>query len=273
LTTIGYGDITPAYARGQVVMGFYIVLSVLLIGNMFSQVVEVVQEKLAKAREEENADFSLDEDDAAVVARLHKSETRLMEEAKHMEEPKGFDWKEPHGNDYMPCLKAFVVYACIAIVGILFFHLYPGEDKSLLEATYMSLVTLSTVGFGAFTATTEVGKAFASFWMLVGVAALGNFVNTCIEWSLKQKVADAHCHVKEHQEWTELVRKMDVNKDGYATDGEFMRFALVHAGYCTEEQVEKVQQFFRRMHPDAQGRVPIEKFHMLGQPSPAPTPR
>ena len=42
----------------------------------------------------------------------------------------------------------------------------------------MSIITLSTVGFGAFTSNTEAGKIFGAFWMLFGVAALGAVIAT-----------------------------------------------------------------------------------------------
>jgi hypothetical protein len=273
LTTIGYGDITPAYPRGQVVCAFYILLSVLIVGNMFSQVVEVIQRHLAEAEQSKHGNFTMEDDASAVKERLAHTEAERMDSARSEAEPKRFEWVEPTANDGLPVLKAFCSYAAIASVGVFFFHLYPGENKSWMEAIYMSIVTLSTVGFGAFTATTEVGKAFSSFWMLVGVAALGNFVSSCVEWSLKKKMDEVNTPEQEDRSWQTLVANMDLDGNGQVTSEEFLKFSLVHAGYVSEEQIEKIAHFFRKMHPDKSGTVPLTKFQALGEPAKLKSPR
>merc|ERR1719161_1568056 len=55
ITTVGYGDITPAYPRGQVVVGFYVLMCLMLIADVVSQVsknvidrVEAYSAKLTK---------------------------------------------------------------------------------------------------------------------------------------------------------------------------------------------------------------------------------
>jgi len=50
------------------------------------------------------------------------------------------------------------------------------EGKSYLEAFYMSVVTLTTVGFGDVTPTTHGGIWFCIPWMLFGVASFANLV-------------------------------------------------------------------------------------------------
>merc|ERR1719271_1666698 len=82
------------------------------------------------------------------------------------------------------------------VVGVLFFHYMPGEDKTWLQATYMSIITLSTVGFGAFTATTETGKVFGAFWMIFGVAALVSFVSAFTEIMMKIKEREKFSEAK-----------------------------------------------------------------------------
>merc|ERR1719329_2002982 len=87
--------------------------------------------------------------------------------------------------DISPLVYSFCFYAFFAVTWILFFHLYPGEGKTWFQAIYMSVITLSTVGFGAFTPNTTGGMIFASFWMIFGSAALvsvvGAFTNLIVE--------------------------------------------------------------------------------------------
>merc|ERR1719265_1180644 len=43
ITTIGYGDITPAYERGQVVVAIMVIFSILIIAGMVTEVVTLAQ--------------------------------------------------------------------------------------------------------------------------------------------------------------------------------------------------------------------------------------
>lgn len=49
------------------------------------------------------------------------------------------------------------------------------EDAELtfIAALYFSVVTISTVGYGDITPTTDLGKWFCIFYMLIGIALIG----------------------------------------------------------------------------------------------------
>merc|ERR1719343_678881 len=83
--------------------------------------------------------------------------------------------------DYSTLLKSAAAFSVMVFIGALFWHYYPGEEKTWLQAVYMCVITLSTVGFGAFTATTPGGMVFGAFWMLFGVAALAGVIGSYVE--------------------------------------------------------------------------------------------
>merc|ERR1719223_2193262 len=68
----------------------------------------------------------------------------------------------------LPLVRAFGSFVIFASIGILFFHYYPGEEKPWFQAIYMSIITLSTVVFGAF-------------WMIFGSAALVSVITAFAE--------------------------------------------------------------------------------------------
>merc|ERR1719420_1310827 len=98
--------------------------------------------------------------------------------------------------------------------GGLFWHFFPGEGKTWLQAIYMSIITLSTVGFGAFTATTEGGKVFGAFWMIFGVAALVSFVSTFTELMLKVKEREKFSMAKVAAHMKSQLEKVKKTRDG-----------------------------------------------------------
>merc|ERR1711971_1111540 len=44
-----------------------------------------------------------------------------------------------------------------------------GYVKTFLEAFYMSVITVTTVGFGDFTPVTKLGRVIGALWMIMGV--------------------------------------------------------------------------------------------------------
>mmetsp|Transcript_31442 Transcript_31442/g.51379 ORF Transcript_31442/g.51379 Transcript_31442/m.51379 type:complete len:446 (-) Transcript_31442:115-1452(-) len=62
------------------------------------------------------------------------------------------------------------------LLGTFVFANIPGEDKSVADSFYMSVITLLTIGFGDLTPKTPAGQLFACVWMLVGVACFGQVI-------------------------------------------------------------------------------------------------
>merc|ERR1712079_397839 len=73
-------------------------------------------------------------------------------------------------------LRAMVIWMFFVVTWIVFFAIAPGEEKTPLQAFYMGVITMTTIGFGDIVPKTEGGKLFATIWMLLGVAALANMV-------------------------------------------------------------------------------------------------
>lgn len=147
ITTVGYGDITPAKARGQVFVGIFVVISFVLIAGMAAQLADIITQSL-------------------------KDKLGLTDATpRDAPEVKNHNWVA-----LKPVLQSLCVFVCFVIIGTLFFSQYPGEQKTIGQGIYMSLITLSSVGFGAFTPVTQAGMVFGAFWMLFGVSSLGALV-------------------------------------------------------------------------------------------------
>merc|ERR1719409_254201 len=84
-------------------------------------------------------------------------------------------------------MSSLAVFGVIDICWVIFFSQYPGEGKTVFQAVYMSVITLSTVGLGYFTPVTEAGMIFGAFWMLFGTASLvsviGNFTELMVKYN------------------------------------------------------------------------------------------
>lgn len=151
-----------------------------------------------------------------------------------------------------PLIGSFLAFSFFAGTWILFFHYYPGEGKTWLQAIYMSVITLSTVGFGAFTPSTEGGKVFASFWMIFGSAALVNVITQFSELMLK---------LQEYERYDPTVVKQAL--DAYQQDNnemselEFLKFGLVQKGLISATDLKEIQIAFDNLASDNVGHKSV----------------
>jgi cbb3-type cytochrome oxidase subunit 3 len=160
LTTVGYGDVTPARPRGQVFIGLFVIMSVLLISNMITELLEFFQSTIEHR-------LNLNDDE--------KDEKHRMTDKQRLK------------HAFEPVIYTSLVFLCFVFIGYAFFVYWPGENKSPHQAVYMSLITLSTVGFGAFTPTTHAGMVFGAFWMLFGSTSLVSVITSRAAFSLALK--------------------------------------------------------------------------------------
>jgi voltage-gated potassium channel len=76
-----------------------------------------------------------------------------------------------------PQFASLGVLAAVAIAsGTGFYTLV--EGLRVVDAFYLSVVTLTTVGYGDFAPQTDAGKLFTALYVLVGVGILLSFVTT-----------------------------------------------------------------------------------------------
>ncbi len=62
------------------------------------------------------------------------------------------------------------------VIGVLFYMNV--EHWSLINSIYFCVVTLGTVGYGDITPTTDIGKIFTTFYIIVGLSVIGGFFAT-----------------------------------------------------------------------------------------------
>jgi len=271
ITTVGYGDITPAKPRGQVFVGLYVLMSLFVIAMLVSDLVAHVMDhaqkyhqKLASKvtqRVEEEEEKAEEEAAAAAEENAATPSESPTEPKKNRPKGKALERQRTKAAEELlqkiekpsfgPLVGSLSCFAFFAITWIFFFHFYPGEGKTWLQAIYMSVITLSTVGFGAFTPNTEGGKVFAAFWMIFGSAALVSVVTSFTELTMKfneyerfdtQKGKKALIVYKEEKGTNEM------------EESEFLKFGLVQRGLISAEDFVAIQTTFQEIAKKSDGR-------------------
>jgi len=140
LTTVGYGDLPPPRSAADMVFyTVYVLAACMMVAQIVGSFVGKVVEPGAG--------------DDKSKAPVKKAEA---------------GWMDPRLAAFG---KAFASWFGFVWTFAIFFMYWPDEDKPFIEAMYMGVVTLTTVGFGDYVPKTQGGKLFASVWMVVGTGA------------------------------------------------------------------------------------------------------
>jgi len=212
ITTVGYGDITPAYERGQVFVGIYAVFAFLVVANTMTQMMNVV-----------TAAVSAYKDECSEMAVFNSGVRR---------------------PSMMPLCKSLWIFGMFAGTWILFFHFYPGENKTWMEAVYMAIITMATIGFGVITPVTEEGMIFGAFFMLFGAGALAKVVLDFSTFTLELALWE-----RWSPEWLgEHLKDLSLGGDpDNMTEVAFIKYTLIENRLASKEKLDGISKAFQAM--------------------------
>lgn len=128
---------------------------------------------------------------------------------------------------------------------------------SLIEALYMSMITLTTVGFGDFTPKSKLGRILGIFWMCSGVASAGIFIGAMQTFFLmrgNEGVAGAQAENIEREEFM-AIDAIHVVTDGTVTRGEFMTHMLKKFHLVDEDVLDQITGIYDRLESVSRERL------------------
>jgi potassium channel subfamily K len=230
LTTVGYGDLTPASPSGRLFVCAYALSALVMVAGLISELADYLVKKASRD----------------LAQGLNSVQDRI-ESTKGSPPVEGVDEKQKV-KPRRRLLKAIFHFAMLVLSGSFFFSMVPGEERTFEEALYMSVVTLSTIGFGDQVAKTEHGRAFASVWMLLGVSAMATMVS---------EFSEEFLHMR--QGWTtedmttSLLEEMDTDGDNQVSKLEFLQFTLRRYGLVSKEDFDAILAQFDALDRDQSG--------------------
>jgi len=264
VTTVGYGDVIVKSDSMQLFMAAYVLLSLLIIANLLNIVTNSIIEQNSKALRDR-------------MARLEF----LAGSVRDLDASGSAEGRSRVDNAIVATgyLLAFVT------IGTVFFRFMEGctcPDKNVnnlsnedcqdeayhtciadghlpltwANSFYMSVVTMTTVGFGDFTPKSQASRLFAIFWMLGGVAATGNFIKAISEWMAGDGDETVLEDVGAMNE--ALFQAMDTDRNGFLTRSEYTRYILIKHGLVPKDIVDEIDAKFDFMDTSGSGQVTWE---------------
>eukprot|EP00928_Gymnodinium_smaydae_P020640 TRINITY_DN17981_c0_g1_i1.p1 TRINITY_DN17981_c0_g1~~TRINITY_DN17981_c0_g1_i1.p1 ORF type:complete len:366 (+),score=98.75 TRINITY_DN17981_c0_g1_i1:152-1249(+) len=136
-----------------------------------------------------------------------------------------------------------------------------GQTKEWADALYMSVVTLTTIGFGDVYPHTTTGKILGSIWMLLGVVCTASFLGSFVAWMFETEKRRKFTQVDALRGISQSTfQKIDRDGNGALSRGEFLAFTLVRYGMVDEDLVDEIHAQFDTLDVDGKNRVTLDRI-------------
>eukprot|EP00929_Paragymnodinium_shiwhaense_P073812 TRINITY_DN37705_c0_g1_i1.p1 TRINITY_DN37705_c0_g1~~TRINITY_DN37705_c0_g1_i1.p1 ORF type:complete len:424 (-),score=78.22 TRINITY_DN37705_c0_g1_i1:245-1516(-) len=243
LGTVGYGDIYPADNAGQIVVTLDVMFVVLLYANvLISQGIKMLKE------------LNLLE---------HDTEDLSAFEASPQQDDVWLPWRRVG--------QSVMLYLAISTIGVLFFHYFPGENKTWLQSIHMTVITFTTVGLGDIVPATGVGQLFAAFWILFGVMSFTVFVGSFAALLLAATKRSYRAYRHPTQEKLRSTWMPEAEQDDDAKGSmpvildryEFLKQSLVKQNLASPSQVREIENSFHALNEAFESKGDAEQVTSL----------
>ncbi|XP_074580339.1 two pore potassium channel c-like [Curcuma longa] len=245
MCTIGYGDITPSTAFAKIFCVLFVIIGFGFVDILLSGTVSYV----------------LDVQESLILSALNKIDDKKythQEESQHgrsIAQNYIIDVKKGRMRIRMKvALALFVVLLCVSLgTGVLRFV----ERLGWLDSFYLSVMSVTTVGYGDRAFKTLPGRLFASLWLLVSTLAVARAF---------LYLAEARIH-KRHRsiaQWV-LSRDMtvseflaaDMDNDGFVTKSEFVIYKLKEMEKVSDNDIKLICNQFDKLDVGNCGKITL----------------
>ncbi|KAL7129737.1 hypothetical protein ABFS83_13G088600 [Erythranthe nasuta] len=232
MCTIGYGDITPdstvtkLFSITFVLVGFGFVD--ILLSGMVSYMLDLQESYLLKTIKGKSA-----HDPGSYIIDVKKGRMRIRMKV---------------------ALALGVVVLCIG-VGVAVMHFV--ERLDWLDSFYLSVMSVTTVGYGDRAFNSMTGRIFASIWLLVSTLAVARAFlylaearvdkrhRRMVKWVLGQDMTVAQ------------FLAADIDNNGFVTKSEYVVYKLKEMGKVSETDILQICKQFERLDAGNCGKISL----------------
>eukprot|EP00928_Gymnodinium_smaydae_P065563 TRINITY_DN4867_c0_g1_i1.p1 TRINITY_DN4867_c0_g1~~TRINITY_DN4867_c0_g1_i1.p1 ORF type:complete len:390 (+),score=33.65 TRINITY_DN4867_c0_g1_i1:67-1236(+) len=229
ITTVGYGDITPASLDGKMTVGIWSAISVLLVADIVFTALD-----LASTRAKSYGPL-LAYTDGSERSTLRKPLPKLG--VKRLG------------------LSVLMVICCMS-AGVLFAARSQFDRMNLIDGVYWSFITLSSIGFGDLTPYSEDGMLFSAFWMIIGSAAMVNMGTKFFELMCQWRQFYAYSTLQAQTSFCTRLNK-HADADDTVDRIDLLRCSLEQLGIASEEHLSVIIAELESLKVNAAGRVAV----------------
>ncbi|KAK9058029.1 hypothetical protein SSX86_022869 [Deinandra increscens subsp. villosa] len=234
MCTIGYGDITP----NTVVTKLFSIMFVLvgfgfidiLLSGMVSYVLDLQENHLLRSLKNQNNN---EVDHPSYIIDVKKGRMRIRMKV---------------------ALALGVVILCIGVgVGVMHYV----ERLNWLDSFYLSVMSVTTVGYGDRAFRSMEGRIFASIWLLVSTLAVARAFLYLAEARVDKRHRRMAKWVLDQGLTVSQFLAADIDNNGYVSKSEFVIYKLKEMGKISEKDILQICKIFDRLDTGNCGKITL----------------
>ncbi|KAJ1410788.1 Two pore domain potassium channel [Sesbania bispinosa] len=230
MTTVGYGDLVPDSDLTKLLACAFVFSGMALVGLILSNA----------------ADYLVEKQEVLLVKAMHMRQkvgpTEILKEV------------EINKTRYKFILVFFILLILI-IAGTVF--LVTVEKLDTIDAFYCVCATITTLGYGDKSFSTQAGRIFAVFWILTGTICLALFFLYIAELNTESKQKALVKWVLERKMTNLDLEAADIDDDGTVGAAEFVIYKLKEMGKISQEDISLVMKEFEELDVDQSGTLSV----------------
>jgi len=253
ITTIGFGDITVTSQRMRFFCTIYVLATICIVASIIMNLL----------------DRFIQSEADMIRSTMRRVEARRLANVENEEQARRIFGK------YNALIVSFVPFLLFVSFGTVFYRLYEpctcstgprmvegcvegptceatgGYMKTWIDALYMSVITMTTVGFGDVTPKSQLGEFLALGWMVFGVAVTAHFVGNVGKMLMDENARQ----LKLDRVSQDIFRSIDLSRTGTLSPIEFRTYALIKFGLVAQEDLDSIDQLFKSIDLDHDGQL------------------
>uniref|UniRef100_A0A2P2JAN4 Calcium-activated outward-rectifying potassium channel n=1 Tax=Rhizophora mucronata TaxID=61149 RepID=A0A2P2JAN4_RHIMU len=151
-------------------------------------------------------------------------------------------------------LALAVVIGCIAVGTISVRFL---ENLNWVDSIYLSVTSVTTVGYGDYAFTTLTGRCFAIVWLLVSTLAVARAFLYLTELRIYRRNRIIAKWVLQRKITMGDLIAADINRDGSISKSEFVLYKLREMGKIAEQDILQICNQFDSMDSTNCGKITV----------------
>ncbi|CAK9139266.1 unnamed protein product [Ilex paraguariensis] len=232
MCTIGYGDITPHSNAAKLFSIMFVLVGFgfidILLSGMVSYVLDLQENHLLRTIKDGGA-----HDHVSYIVDVKKGRMRIRMKV---------------------ALALGVVVLCIGI-GVAVMHFV--ERLDWLDSFYLSVMSVTTVGYGDRAFTSLAGRIFASIWLLVSTLAVARAFLYLAEARVDKRHRRMAKWVLGQDMTVAQFLAADINNNGFVSKSEYVIYKLKEMGKVSEKDILQICKIFDRLDTGNLGKITL----------------